>query len=113
VIGVELRQTDQSGEHRGHDGVLDCCAAQASASFDTPQAIIVTTPYRDVVRVVWHDHAPDLSRFRAGSNAQARAALDVNFRPRPSRIHNSIVAEISMSIRLLRAACRARIALVP
>jgi len=67
-------QTDQSGEHRGHDGACSiCCAAQASASFDTPQAIIVATPYRDVVRVVWHDHAPDLSRFRAGSNAQARA----------------------------------------
>jgi hypothetical protein len=67
-------QTDQGGEHRAPDGVCSvCCAAQASASFDTPQAIAVATPYRDVARVVWRDHAPDLSRFRAGSNAQARA----------------------------------------
>jgi Protein of unknown function (DUF2946) len=67
-------QTDQGGEHRAHDGACSiCCAAQASASFDTPQAVAVATPYQDVARVVWRDHAPDLSRFRASSNAQARA----------------------------------------
>jgi Protein of unknown function (DUF2946) len=67
-------QTDQGGEHRGHDGACSiCCAAQASASFDTPQATAVATPYRDVARVAWRDHAPDLLQFRAGSNAQARA----------------------------------------
>jgi hypothetical protein len=67
-------QTDQSSEHRAHDGACSaCCAAQASASFDTPQTIAVATPYRDIVRVAWRDHAPDLSQFRAGSNAQARA----------------------------------------
>jgi hypothetical protein len=66
-------QTDQGGEHRARDGACSmCCAAQAGASFDTPQAVMVVTPYRDVARVVWCDHALALSRFRAGSNAQAR-----------------------------------------
>ena len=67
-------QTDQGGEHRGHDSACSiCCAAQASASFDTPQAIAVATPYRDVARVVWRAHAPAPSLFRTGSHAQARA----------------------------------------
>ncbi len=67
-------QTDQSGEHRGHDGACSiCCAAQAGASVDTPQAVSVAGPYRDVARVVWRDHSLALSKFRSGSNAQARA----------------------------------------
>jgi hypothetical protein len=67
-------QTDRGGEHHGHDGACSiCCAAQASASFDAPQASAVVAPYRDVVRVIWRDRAPELSAFRAGSNAQARA----------------------------------------
>jgi Protein of unknown function (DUF2946) len=67
-------QTDQSDEHRAHDGACSmCCAAQASASFDTPHATAIATPYRDVARVVWRDHAPEPSAFGAGSNAQARA----------------------------------------
>jgi hypothetical protein len=68
-------QTDQSGEHhRGHDGACSiCCAAQAGVSVDTPQAIIVAAPYRDVARVVWRGHSLALSKFRSGSNAQARA----------------------------------------
>ena len=46
-------QTDQSGEHRGHDGACSiCCAAQAGASVDTLQAVTVAAPYRDVARVV-------------------------------------------------------------
>ncbi len=66
-------QTDQGSEHRAHDGACSiCCAAQASASFDTPQPVIIATPYRDAARVVWRDHALALSRLRAGSNAQAR-----------------------------------------
>jgi hypothetical protein len=67
-------EADQGGGHRAHDGACSiCCAAQANASFDTPQTIAVATPYRDIARVVWRDHAPDLSQFRAGSNTQARA----------------------------------------
>jgi Protein of unknown function (DUF2946) len=66
-------QTDQSDQHRAHDSACSmCCVAQASASFDTPHATIIATPYRDVARVVWRDHAPESSAFRAGSNAQAR-----------------------------------------
>jgi hypothetical protein len=65
---------DQSGQHRAHDGACAmCCAVQANATFDTPQTVTVATPYRDVVRVIWRDHAPDLSRFDEGSNAKARA----------------------------------------
>jgi hypothetical protein len=67
-------QTDQSGEHGGHDGACSiCCAAQADASFDAPQAITLSTPYRDVAPVVWRDHSLALSNSRAGSNTQARA----------------------------------------
>jgi Protein of unknown function (DUF2946) len=65
---------DQSGQHRAHDGACAmCCAVQANATFDTPQAIAVITRYRGVARVVWRDHASDFSRFDAGSNAKARA----------------------------------------
>jgi Protein of unknown function (DUF2946) len=67
-------QTDQSGEHGGHDGACSiCCAAQADASFDAPHAITIATPYRDIARIVWRNHSLALSKFRAGSNAQARA----------------------------------------
>ena len=67
-------QTDQSGEHRGHDGACSiCCAAQASASLDAPQASAVVTPYRDVARVIWRDQVEGLSQFRVRSHAQARA----------------------------------------
>jgi Protein of unknown function (DUF2946) len=67
-------QSDPGGQHHGHDGACSiCCAAQASASFDTPHATIVATPYRTVARVVWSDQAPHLSGVRIGSNAQARA----------------------------------------
>jgi hypothetical protein len=67
-------QADQSSQHRAHDGACAlCCTAQASAAFDTPQLVVVATPYRDVARVNWCDHAPDVSRFDASSNARARA----------------------------------------
>jgi len=67
-------QTDQGSERRAHDGACSvCCAAQASASCDAPQAIAVATPYRDVARVVWRSRAPDFFQFRTGSHAQARA----------------------------------------
>jgi hypothetical protein len=70
-------QTDQGGKHRAHDGACSiCCAAQASASFDAPQATAVAAPYRDVAGVVWRDHALGLSHFRAGSNTQARGPPD-------------------------------------
>jgi hypothetical protein len=65
---------DQSGSHRVHDGACAfCCATQANAFFDTPQAISIVTLYRDVACVVWHDRAADHSQSRFGSHAQARA----------------------------------------
>jgi Protein of unknown function (DUF2946) len=65
---------DQSGQHHAHDGACAmCCAVQGNATFDTPQAIAVVTPYRDVERVIWRDPASDFSRLDAGSNAKARA----------------------------------------
>jgi len=66
-------QTDQTGEHRAHDGACSlCCLAQAGASIDTPQAAVIT-PYRQPERVVWLDSAPDLFGSRTGAHAQARA----------------------------------------
>jgi hypothetical protein len=67
-------QSDQNTDHRTHDGACPiCCVAQASASLDTPQAVVVTMPYREVARVVWHDQTFRLARSSIGSNAQARA----------------------------------------
>lgn len=65
---------DQGADHRAHDGLCSvCCAAQASASLDTPQAVAVAIPFRRPVRVVWRDSAREHVSVRAGSNAQARA----------------------------------------
>jgi Protein of unknown function (DUF2946) len=65
-------QGDENG--RAHDGACSvCCAAQAGASMDTPEATTVAAPYRPIVRVVWRDEAPGFCSARAGSNAQARA----------------------------------------
>jgi hypothetical protein len=66
-------QTDQSGQHRAHDGCCSVCSVvHAGAPLDTPQAA-VTTPHRYAARVVWLDAAPDLFSSRPGSHAQARA----------------------------------------
>jgi hypothetical protein len=73
--GAGQEQGDQGSGHRAHDGTCSiCCAAQASASLDTPKATVaVATPYRQSQDVDWHNVAADLSPFRAGSNNQARA----------------------------------------
>jgi hypothetical protein len=66
-------QSDPTGEHRAHDGACSlCCVAHASTSVDAPQTAF-TTPYRQPLRVVWLDSAPDLQGSRTGSHAQARA----------------------------------------
>ena len=66
-------QSDQGGQHQDHDGACSaCCAAQAAASFDTPQAFIVVQPCRPVARVVWPDQVTGFGTARTGSNAQAR-----------------------------------------
>ena len=66
-------QTDQSGQHRAHDGCCSVCSVvHTGAPVDTPQAAF-TTPWPSAERVVWLDTAPDLFSSRAGSHAQARA----------------------------------------
>ena len=68
------QQSDQSGDRRTHDGVCAvCCLLHAGASIDTPQVAVFAIPYRNVERVVWRNHALDLSVYRTGSNSQARA----------------------------------------
>ena len=73
--GAGQEQGDQGNGHRAHDGACSsCCAAQASASFDTPKATVaVAPPHRQSQDVVWHNVAADLSPSRTGSNNQARA----------------------------------------
>jgi hypothetical protein len=67
-------QSDQTGEHRGHDGACSiCCMAHAGASIDTPQAAPVPTLYLQSERVVWRKSAPDVLGSRTGAHAQARA----------------------------------------
>jgi DUF2946 family protein len=57
---------------------LICCAVQANASFDTPQAIAFAAPYRQSVRMAWRAHTPISVDFRAGSNTQARAPPSIS-----------------------------------
>jgi hypothetical protein len=65
--------TDQSGQHRAHDGCCSVCSVvHTGAPVDTPQAAAATPP-RHAERVIWLDTAPDLFHSRAGSHAQARA----------------------------------------
>jgi hypothetical protein len=73
-LGLRLGDSDQSGQHRAHDGACAiCCAAQASAAFDPPQQNAVAIPHREIRHVVWRDEEVVFSISRAGSNAQARA----------------------------------------
>jgi hypothetical protein len=71
--GNSTSSTDQSGQHRAHDGCCSVCSVvHTGAPVDTPPATF-TTPWRHAERVVWLDTAPDLFSSRAGSHAQARA----------------------------------------
>jgi hypothetical protein len=66
-------QTDQTGQHRAYDGCCSACnASQTGVSLATSQAA-VATPYRQPLRVIWLERAPDLFGSRTGSHAQARA----------------------------------------
>src|SRR5262249_55172751 len=67
-------QSDENADHRAHAGACPiCCVDQASAALDTPQAVVVVTPYRAAAPVVWHDQLSALAQSPTGSNAQARA----------------------------------------
>lgn len=63
-------QTGAPGAQAGSCSI--CCLAQASASFDAPQAVF-STPFRHAARVVWHDASAAVVTIHGGSNAQARA----------------------------------------
>jgi hypothetical protein len=64
---------DQTGHAGAHDGCCSVCSVvHTGAPVDTPRAT-VTTPYRQLERVVWLDRAPELFGSRTGSHAQARA----------------------------------------
>jgi hypothetical protein len=66
-------QTDHTTGHRAHEGCCSVCSVvHSGAPVDTPQ-VAVMAPYRQSLRVVWLDSAPDLFGSRAGSHAQARA----------------------------------------
>ena len=68
----------QTGGHQAHDGSCSlCCAAHAAASANAPQAT-VAAPYRQVLRVHWHDAAVTLPGSRSGSHAQARAPPSIS-----------------------------------
>jgi Protein of unknown function (DUF2946) len=69
--GTSGQPGDQSGAHGG--GCFVCCLASANASLDTPGPVAFGVPYRATAGVVWHEQSADLSVFRVGSNAQARA----------------------------------------
>ena len=68
---VPGQPADQSNEHGSSCAV--CCLASANASLDTPTPMAFGVPYRATAGVVWRAQSADLSAFRVGSNAQARA----------------------------------------
>jgi hypothetical protein len=70
--------TDQSGEHRAHEGCCSVCSVvHSGAPVDAPLTAIAA-PYRQSLRLVWLDSAPDLFSSRAGSHAQARAPPSIS-----------------------------------
>jgi len=73
---ADQQPTDQGGRPNEHgSGCSICCLANTSASgfIGTPAPAAFAAPYRELTRVVWQGQTPDLSAFRVGSNAQARA----------------------------------------
>jgi len=76
--GNSTSPTDQTGQHRAHNGCCSVCSVVHSGTLvDTPQAA-ATTPTRHAGRVAWLDAAPDLFSSRAGSHAQARAPPSIS-----------------------------------
>jgi Protein of unknown function (DUF2946) len=74
VSDASSSQSDQGGGRPAHHGACAiCCVVQASASIDAPQQTAFTVPHFQATHVDWIIAALDLSPFRAGSNAQARA----------------------------------------
>ena len=64
---------NQTGQPRAHDGCCSVCSvAHTGAPVDTPQNA-VAAPYRQFLRVVWFESAPELFGRRTGWHSQARA----------------------------------------
>ena len=71
-------QTDQSGQHRAHEGCCSVCSVlHTGAPVDAPQTA-VPAPYRQPQLMVWRATAPDLFGSRTGSHAQARAPPSIS-----------------------------------
>jgi hypothetical protein len=76
--GPNTDQTNQSGQHRAHEGCCSVCnVLHTGAPLDAPQAAIPSL-YRQPLRAVWRAAAPDLFGSRAGSHAQARAPPSIS-----------------------------------
>jgi hypothetical protein len=65
---------DPGGQQSAHgSGCSICCLASVSASIPAPTLAAFAAPYRELAPVVWQEQSLDLSAFRVGANAQARA----------------------------------------
>ena len=66
--------TDQSGQHRAHDGCCSVCSVlHTGAPVGTPPTALIFAFDRQPERVAWHEFSIDLAGFCSGSPAQARA----------------------------------------
>jgi hypothetical protein len=76
--GSTTGQTDQSGQHRAHEGCCSACSVlHTGAPVDAPQTAVPSL-YRQPLRAVWRATAPDLFGSKAGSHAQARAPPSIS-----------------------------------
>jgi Protein of unknown function (DUF2946) len=76
--GSPTGQTDQSGQHRAHEGCCSVCSVlHTGAPVDAPQTA-VPVPYRQPQLMVWRATAPDLFGSRTGSHVQARAPPSIS-----------------------------------
>jgi hypothetical protein len=78
MTSAAVGQTDQTGQHRAHEGCCSVCSVVHSGAPVDPLQTAVATSYRSFLRVVWHDRAPELSGSRTGSQAQARAPPSIS-----------------------------------
>jgi hypothetical protein len=76
--GSTTDQTNQSGQHRAHEGCCSVCSVlHTGAPVDAPQTA-VPVPYRQPQLMVWRATAPDLFGSRTGSHVQARAPPSIS-----------------------------------
>jgi hypothetical protein len=64
---------DHGDQHACGVDCLFCCVLHAGGVLDAPRTLALIAPARQTTQVIWHGAAFDLARYRAGSNAQARA----------------------------------------